>query len=283
MLRHARVAHAPQPVGPAHDLGVALVGAERVAAGGDEIDHRLEILVREPAVGRGGAHLLVERADVEGLGAGHAEHVLGEHVEGAEARVGRVLRRLVHGVERRPAFEDLEAVGRHEIGLGRLVEAVVGAADALHDAARAFRGAVIDDEIDVAPVDAEIEGRGADHGAQPALGHGRLDAPPLPDVERAVMEGDGETVLVEVPELLEDELGLEARVDEDERRPVRADQVVDLRHEARARVAGERQRRVERDHADVGLRAAPHHDEIGERTLPWRGRVGAKLRGGVTP
>ena len=40
----------------------------------------------------------------------------------------------------------------------------------------------------------------------------------------------GEAVVVEVPQLLEDELRLHARVDEDERRPVLADEVVDRRH-----------------------------------------------------
>jgi hypothetical protein len=45
---------------------------------------------------------------------------------------------------------------------------VVGAADALDEARRALRRAHLDDQIDVAPVDAEIEAGGADERAQPA-------------------------------------------------------------------------------------------------------------------
>ena len=41
------------------------------------------------------------------------------------------------------------------------------------------------------------------------------------------MKRDGERVLVETPELLKDEFGLGARVDEDEDRAVRADRLVD--------------------------------------------------------
>jgi hypothetical protein len=46
---------------------------------------------------------------------------------------------------------------RDQHGARRLVEAMVGAADALDKAARTLRRADIDDQIDVAPVDAEIE------------------------------------------------------------------------------------------------------------------------------
>ena len=44
LLRDAAVAHPPEPVRAAHDLGEALVGAQRVAAGRDEIDDGLEVL-----------------------------------------------------------------------------------------------------------------------------------------------------------------------------------------------------------------------------------------------
>jgi hypothetical protein len=75
---------------------------------------------------------------------------------------------------------------------------------------------------------------------------------------------------------MEHELGLQARVDEDERRFVLPDELVDLRHEQRAGMARQRQRLIQRDHADVGPRAALHNDEIGKRDLPsppLRGRV----------
>ena len=55
-----------------------------------------------------------------------------------------------------------------------------------HQPGRAFRGADIDHEIDVAPVDAEIERGGADHAAQFSLGHRVLDLAALGDVEHRV-------------------------------------------------------------------------------------------------
>ena len=163
------------------------------------------------------------------------------------------------------------------IGLRGLVHAMVRAPDALHDARGAFRRADIDDEVDVAPVDAEVEGRGADHGPQPALRHGRLDAPALRHVEGAVMERDREAVLVEVPQRLEHELGLHAGVDEDERRPVPPDEVVDRRHRLRREMAGHRQRLVDLQHADVRPRPAFHDEEVGER-LPSPRRGGPSSR-----
>ena len=70
------------------------------------------------------------------------------------------------------------------------VEAVVGAADALDQAARAFWRADVDDEVDIAPVDAEVERRGRDDGAQFAGGHRGFDLFALRGVERAVMQAD---------------------------------------------------------------------------------------------
>ena len=59
---------------PAVDGGaqprVALVGAQRVAAGGDEIDDAVELRSRELGIGQGRAHLLVEGLGCERAGAG---------------------------------------------------------------------------------------------------------------------------------------------------------------------------------------------------------------------
>jgi hypothetical protein len=71
-------------------------------------------------------------------------------------------------------------------------------------AASALRRADIDHEIDVAPVDAEIERRRAHDRAQAAARHRLFDLAPLRYVERAVMQRDREIVVVDVPELLKD-------------------------------------------------------------------------------
>ena len=74
----------------------------------------------------------------------------------------------------------------------------------------------MDDEIDIAPVDAEIERRGGDNGAQFARRHCRFHLAPLCRVKRAVMERDRQMILIGRPQSLECHLRLRARVDEDE-------------------------------------------------------------------
>ena len=169
-----RIGDAPASVLALADAGEALVGFERVAAGRDEIDDGVEIGARQAAVGRGRGHLGVELVAPKRLAAGAAEHVLRQHVERADAQRRRILRILRDGVERGAAFQHLEAVGRHQHAFRGLVHAVIGAADALQQPRGALRRADIDDEIDVAPVDAEIERGGADDRAQAAGRHRAL-------------------------------------------------------------------------------------------------------------
>ena len=47
------IADAPEPILALADAGKALIGLERVAAGGDEIDDGVEIRARQPGIGRG--------------------------------------------------------------------------------------------------------------------------------------------------------------------------------------------------------------------------------------
>ena len=167
LLGDARMADAPQPVLGLADPGVALVGLQRIAAGGDEIDDAVEGLAVEVGIGRGGGDL-VDRARRRRRA--RRRPCRGHAAPARRARPstsgGVSCAPTVVGLERGAALQHLEAVGRHEDGLGRLVHAVVGAADALRQPAGALRRADMDDEIDVAPVDAEIERRGGDDGAQ---------------------------------------------------------------------------------------------------------------------
>ncbi len=259
------VGDAPAAVTAAADLGKALIGLQRIAAGGDEIEHGVEIRARKSGIGRGAPHLGIKLIGKERLAAGRAQHVLRQHVERAGARRRRVLRFVGDGAERGAAFQHFETVGRHQHALRRLIHAVIGAADALQQARRAFRRADIDHQIHVAPVDAEIERGGAHHRAQPACGHGLFHFAALRHIEGAVMQGDREPILVDVPQLLENALGLAAGVDEDERRLVTLDQVVDLAERMMGGMAGPRQMLGGVEHADFGLRAVIGDHQVGER------------------
>ncbi len=203
-LRDARVRDTPTPVLHLPDLREALVGFERVAAGRDEIGGGVEVGAGKRRVGRGGRHLAIKIVGVERHAAGAAEHVLRQHVEPADAQRRRVLRIHRDGLNGRGAFQHLEAIGRHEHPFRGLIHAVIGAADALEQPRGAFRRADIDHQIDVAPVDAEIERGGRHHGAQLSRRHRILDAAALADIERAMMQRDREIIVVHPPQLLED-------------------------------------------------------------------------------
>ena len=126
------------------------------------------------------------------------------------------------------------------------------------------------DEIDVAPVDAEIERRGGDDGAQLVAAHRRLHLPALLRLQRAVMQRDGQRILVDRPQFAEQKLGLRARVDEQKRRAVLADQFVDVRDGVARRMAGPRQATLGLQDGDGRLRAALHLHQIGHGSVVQR-------------
>ena len=149
--------------------------------------------------------------------------MLGEHVERAGAEDFGIELALADRVERGARLQIFEAVAGDEDRLAGLVEPVVGAADPLQQARGALGRAHLDDQVDVAPVDAEIEAGGADEAAQPPRGDRRLDLAPRLDRERAVMDADRQILVVHRPQILEDQLGEASRVAEDEGGPVPLD------------------------------------------------------------
>ena len=269
-LCHPRVGDPKPPVLVLFDLGKALVGLERIAAIGRKLQHAVEILAGKRGIGRGGGHFREEIVRVDRLRHGHAEHMLGEHVERALALCDRILLAGVSGIDRRAAFEHLETVRGHEQRLRWLVEPVIGAADTLEQAARALRRADIDDEIDIAPVNPEIERRGADDGIEPTGSHRGLDLAALADIERAVMQRDAMPGIVDLPEHLEHPFGLHAGVDEDQRELVRADLGIDFRHRVAGGMTGPRQPLRRFENAQIRLRRDRRggFHEIGEQALP---------------
>ena len=262
-MPHPRIGDAPALLLVLLDARETFVGFQRIAAGGDEIDDVVEIGPRKTRIGRGGQHLGKEFIGQKRLAAGAAEHVLRQHVERAGAQRRGVLRIFRDRVDRNRAFQHLEAIGRHQHRARGLVDAVVGAADSLHQPGSALGRPDIDDEIDVAPVDAEVERGGADHAAQFARGHRVLDLATLGDVERAVMQRDREPVVVHAPQVLEQHLGLAAGVDEDQRGLVGLDQFVDLAERVARGVAGPGQSFACIEHLDDGRRRAAGDDDVG--------------------
>ena len=92
---------------------------------------------------------------------------------------------------------------------------MAGAADALHAAGDGGRRLDLDDQIDGAHVDAELERRGGDDGADLSGLEKVFDFGALRGGERAVM-GAGEGLLREVVDEAGEAFGGAAVVDEDE-------------------------------------------------------------------
>ncbi len=197
--------------------------------------------------------------------------MLAEHVERTCARRRRILGALARRVDGGATLQHLEAIRWNENGAGGLIQPMIGAPDPLGEAARAFWGADIDDEIDVAPIDAKIERRGADDRLQPARRHGRLDLAALTGVERAVMQRDRQRFFIAPPQLLKDIFGLRPRIDEDEGQFRGPDRGVDFAESMPRAMSGPGQKLPGVENAKIGGGAVGRCDEGGQR-------VGAPLR-----
>ena len=162
----------------------------------------------------------------------------------------------------------------------RLVEAVVGAADPLEQARAALGRAHLDDEVDVAPVDAEVEAGGATSARSLPARHRRLDLAPRLEREAAVVDADRQRLVVDRPQVLEDQLGEAARVAEDERRLVLLDQLHHLARGVAARMAGPRDAVFGDQDREVGLGAGIAVDQV-DRVDVGVGREPAAIGVGV--
>ena len=133
---------------------------------------------------------------------------------------------LPDALEERGALHELVESQRKEPSLGNPRQGVAGPADPLQERRDRSRGPDLDDEVHVADVDAELEGRRRDEGAQAAGLEALLGVqPPLPR-EAAVMARH-EVLAEALGELPGEAFGHLARVHENERGAVGADELVD--------------------------------------------------------
>jgi hypothetical protein len=186
----ARMADPPQPVAAVGQPLEPVIGAQRVSPVGDEGEDALEHLLGQRRIGQGGADLVQHLCSVERRGAGAGHDVLREHVERAGAEDVGVELAFIDRVQCGASLEIFESVAGDEDRLARLVEPVVGAANALQEPRRSLRRPHLDDAIDIAPIDPEIEARGRDQRAQSAVGHRLLGLAPRLEAEAAVMHPD---------------------------------------------------------------------------------------------
>ena len=92
--------------------------------------------------------------------------MLRQDIERAHAVQVRILHTGLCRIDRCKGFEHLETVGGNQDCLGDFIEPVICATDALNEAARPLGRTDVDDQIDVAPVDAKVECRSRHDRAQ---------------------------------------------------------------------------------------------------------------------
>ena len=90
-----------------------------------------------------------------------------------------------------------------------------------------FRRADLDHLVHPAPVDAEIQRGRGDDGAQVAAGHRRFHPAALGDVQAAMVQGDRQGGVVQLPQRLEQQFALRAGVDEHDGHAGRGDPLQD--------------------------------------------------------
>ncbi len=211
-----------------HDPLELVVGAQSVSAILNKAEHALERIFIDPAVGHARADFGEQIVLLEWPRTSARHDVLREHIEPARAKVLAVALSLIDGVFRRHRFEKLEAVAGDQHCTAGGVEPVTRATDPLEQARRALGCAHLHDEVDIAPIDTEIEARGSNQSTQFAARHGFLDLAPRLLRQAAMMHADRHVILVHIPQTLEDVFGEKARVGEDQCCSIVLDRFVEL-------------------------------------------------------
>ena len=236
-LRLLGMRQPPDALAVAHDALELVIGLERIAAGFDEGEHALPHSVIDPGIGQARTQFGEQFTLLERRGAGTGHDMLREHVEPAGAKLLAVTLALVDRFLGRGGFEEFEAISGNQQRPAGLVEPVVGTPDTLQQPRRALGRPHLHDEVDIPPVDAKVEAGCRHERTQFAPRHRPFDLAPRLLAQRPVVDADGERILVHIPQVLEDILGQEARVGEDQRGAVLANLRVELRDRPGRRMA----------------------------------------------
>ena len=164
----ARAHHTGGPV--PHHARAQLRELIRWVAARQHVEDALECAPRQLRERRRAADHALDVVDLPVVHRRHRDHLLRHDVE----RVARVAKRLdrpgLHALDDRGAREEVAAVLRDDHAGRGLVDAVAGAADALHPARDRRRRLDLDHKVDRAHVDPELEGaRGHERGQPPRL------------------------------------------------------------------------------------------------------------------
>ena len=245
---------APQDAGDPvpHDARPQLAELLGRVAAGEQVEGGGEGLVGELGEVGGPPHEggdVVERPLLAGrpCEGDHGDDLLGQHVEGVAGVAGALDQPLVHAVDDHRGLDEIGAVLGEQLAPARRADLVAGPADALEAGGDRAGRLDLHDEVDRAHVDAELEARRAherlsrpdlssssiwsrrSRDSDPwwaftssTLGRRRTRSPCRADAVVGVRSRPRARELVEAGG---EPLGQAAGVDEDQRRPVRLDQL----------------------------------------------------------
>ncbi len=201
----------------------------------------MQHLVGQVGVGRAAADdrgQVVDRPLVEG---DHGHDLLGQDVEGVAQVAGRLDGAGVHALDDDRGLEQVGPVLGEDAAPAGLTDLVAGPADALQAAGHRARRLDLDDEVDGAHVDAQLQAAGGDQGLELAPLQLVLDVEPALPAEGAVvglhqlvargrrpalgLGGPGLALEVQLVEAGGQALGQAPGVDEDDGRVVLEDQL----------------------------------------------------------
>ena len=212
----------------------------RRIASRQHVEHAVEDGAAQLRERRRAADRREQLVDVPVVHRRHRHDLLRDDVERVAGIARRLDRALVHRPRDRGAGDEIAAELREDDALADRVRLVAAAADALQAAGDRRRRFDLDDQIDRAHVDAELERRGRDQRAQGAGLQQVLDLDALRPRDRAVVRAD-QRLAGQLVQRAGQPLGQPPAVDEDQRRAVRADELeqprVDRRPDRRPRVA----------------------------------------------
>ena len=225
-----RVRQPPPAVGVFDQFLEPVIGAQRIATCRDKGDDAGKGCGIHRGVRKGRLHLRQQLFLVKRTRAGNAHDMLRQDVIASGAEGLAIAHPFCHRVIGGLCLQIFKAVAGHEDGLGWLVHPVVRPANPLQQPRASLGRTHLNDAIDIAPVDTQIERGRAHQCAQLAVGHCAFDLAPRLNRQRSVVDADGIFGLIRVPQFLEDKLGEEACVAEYQRDFVAANFVDQLRY-----------------------------------------------------
>ena len=206
-------------------------GGRALDLGGQRLGHRAddehEVLAGEPAIRRRAAEALVELVEPDRFGSHGGHDLLGQDVERRFRHRDPIELPPADRSDDRRGLDQLLALGHDDAALGDAREQVARPAHALERGGDVPGRLHLDDQVDGADVDAELERRRRHERLQLAVLEAVLGFQAGPARERAVMGGD-EPAGDAVVEVAGQPLGRPPALREDQRRAVRLHQLGDL-------------------------------------------------------